>query len=47
VNREERIKEYALKAKEAEEQAAKTQDQSQRNSWLKIADSYRRLAREN
>jgi hypothetical protein len=37
-------KEYLQKAQEAEEQAAKSRDISLRDSWLKMAEAYRRLA---
>jgi hypothetical protein len=44
---EERRKMYLAKAKEAEEQASKTQDHLAKDQWLKIAEAYRLLAKPN
>ena len=44
---EQRQNEYLKKANEAEAQAAKCSDREQRESWLKIAASYRALAKPN
>lgn len=35
---------YLAKAREAEEQAAKTRDESSKSAWLRIAATYRDLA---
>lgn len=40
-----RVQEYLSRAKEAEEQLAKTSDAIARSAWQTIADSYRALAR--
>jgi hypothetical protein len=45
ATQEVRKAEYLEKAKEAEELAEKTKDPQVRDSWLKIAQSYRELAR--
>ena len=37
---------YLLKAKEAEEEAAKAKEAGARASWLKMAESYRQLAKD-
>jgi len=37
--------EYLAKAKEAEDQAAKSHDERSREGWLRIAYGYRDLAR--
>jgi len=42
----ERKQSYLLKAREAEEEAARANDDGARASWLKIAGSYRKLAEE-
>jgi hypothetical protein len=45
VGAKERQDEFLAKAKEAEEQAAKAQDERSREGWLRIAFGYRDLAR--
>jgi hypothetical protein len=42
---QERRDEYLAKAKEAEGQAARTRDRYEQESWIRIAESYRALAR--
>lgn len=38
------IEEYLAKAKEAEDQASRCQDQNLKDSWLAMAMSYRKMA---
>jgi uncharacterized alpha-E superfamily protein len=45
MSKEQRRADYLAKAREAEEQAAKVKEQLSRDQWLKIAESYRELAR--
>jgi hypothetical protein len=45
VSHLERVQEYLSRAKEAEDQLAKTGDAIARAAWQAIADSYRALAR--
>jgi hypothetical protein len=45
VNAEKRRQEFLDKAREADEQAEKSKDQSMRAAWESIAESYRELAR--
>jgi uncharacterized alpha-E superfamily protein len=45
MSKEQRLADYLAKAKEAEEQAAKVKDQRSKDQWLKIAQSYRELAK--
>jgi hypothetical protein len=47
VGAKERQAEFLAKAKEAEEQAAKSLDERSREGWLRIAYGYRDLARAN
>ena len=42
---EEKRKKLLSRAKEAEEQAAKSLDPAARDQWLKIAEAYRQLAK--
>jgi len=42
---EQRKKEYLAKAREAEEHAQRTPDRHEKESWLRIAQSYRELAK--
>ena len=42
--KESRQEGYEIKAKEADDQAAKMKDQEARAQWLKIAAAYRELA---
>ena len=44
MSADERRKEFLAKAKEAEEQAAQTKDSDLKDSWKRIAQSYRELA---
>jgi hypothetical protein len=46
MDKSEKKKSYLLKAKEAEEEAAKAKDAGTRTSRLKLAESYRELAEE-
>lgn len=41
----ERQDDFLTKAKEAQEQAERTPDRHEKESWLRIAESYRALAR--
>ena len=41
-----RQEDYLLKAKEAEEQAAQAKDQTVRERWIRIAETYGALARQ-
>lgn len=45
MSRRSRQAHYELKSREAEEMAAKTKDPETRDEWLKIAESYRELAK--
>ena len=45
MTREQRREDYLAKARDAEEQAAKARDQPTKEQWLKIAESYRDLAK--
>jgi hypothetical protein len=45
VTKEQRREEFLAKAKEAEEMAAKCKEQTLRDNWLNIAESYRQLAK--
>jgi uncharacterized alpha-E superfamily protein len=45
VDKEDRQAGYLAKAREADENAAAAKDQRTRDSWLKIANSYRELAK--
>ena len=45
MGKEERQKDYLAKAKEAEAQASKCRDEVLRQSLIKIAESYRELAK--
>ena len=45
MDAKERREEYLAKAKEAEIQADRTKDRYEQESWLRIATSYRDLAR--
>jgi len=44
VGAKERRDEYLAKAKEAQDQADRTPDRYEKESWLRIAESYRALA---
>lgn len=45
VGAKERQDDFLTKAKEAQEQAERTPDRHEKESWLRIAESYRALAR--
>jgi hypothetical protein len=47
MNKDQRRREFLAKAAEAEEQAAKAKESDIRESWLRIAASYRELANRN
>jgi hypothetical protein len=44
MNGRQRKEEFLAKAKEAEQQAERTADRHEKESWLRIAQSYRDLA---
>lgn len=46
MSKEQRRADYLAKAQDAEEQAAKAKDQVVKERWLKIAESYRQLAKQ-
>lgn len=46
MTKEQRAKEFLQKAEEAEEQADKAKGATERDTWLKIAASYRELAKD-
>jgi hypothetical protein len=46
MDKSEKKQRYLLKAREAEEEAAKAKEAGTRASWLKMAESYRQLAKE-
>jgi hypothetical protein len=46
VEREEKRQHYLAKAQEADKVAAKAKDPNYRASWVKLAETYRQLARD-